>query len=258
MRVCILGAGLGSRLRPYTNDLPKCMVSFCGRSILKRQLVEFSEAGYHDICVVTGYRAEAVEALNLTTIHNTKFSDTNMVYSLMLAKQHLEGSDLLISYADIVFDQTVLSALRNVADDFAVVVDRRWHALWSERMENPLDDAESMIIENDCIVSLGEKTYDVNEIQGQFIGIVKMSSGGFKIACELWERLNVDATQGLNIHNMFMTDFIQRLINEGHKVRPIYVNNGWIEIDTVKDLKVYEHLHQVGRLEEFVKIRNGI
>ncbi len=38
MKVIILAAGQGTRLRPLTDDRPKCMVEVNGRSIIERQL----------------------------------------------------------------------------------------------------------------------------------------------------------------------------------------------------------------------------
>ena len=39
-----------------------------------------------------------------------------------------------------------------------------------------------------------------------------------------------------NLHNIYMTDFLQSLINEGNKVKPVFINSGWLEFDQVSDL----------------------
>ena len=53
---------------------------------------------------------------------------------------------------------------------------------------------------------------------------------------------------------MYMTSFIQELINSNWKVKAVLVNNGWLEIDTVKDLNIYEKMSKDGKLDEFCKI----
>jgi choline kinase len=58
MRTLILAAGQGTRLRPYTVDRPKCMVSLAGIPLLHRQLTTMARCGVEqDIAVVGGYRS---------------------------------------------------------------------------------------------------------------------------------------------------------------------------------------------------------
>ncbi|MBK1652709.1 sugar phosphate nucleotidyltransferase [Halorhodospira halochloris] len=58
MRAIILAAGQGTRLRPLTDDRPKCMVELEGKPLLEHQLEVLRGAGIEDIHVVGGYRAE--------------------------------------------------------------------------------------------------------------------------------------------------------------------------------------------------------
>lgn len=46
MRAIILAAGQGTRLRPYTNDRPKCMVELLGKPLLHRQLEVLRAGGW--------------------------------------------------------------------------------------------------------------------------------------------------------------------------------------------------------------------
>lgn len=39
-----------------------------------------------------------------------------------------------------------------------------------------------------------------------------------------------------NFDNMYMTTFIQRIINNSIKAKPIFIDGGWVEIDSIKDL----------------------
>ena len=62
MKAIILAAGEGIRLRPYTLDRPKCLVELVGKSLLEHQLAALRAAGITDITMVTGYRANQIEA----------------------------------------------------------------------------------------------------------------------------------------------------------------------------------------------------
>ena len=55
MKVIILAAGQGKRLRPLTDNLPKCMVELNGKPILKHQIECLNRNSIHDINVCVGY-----------------------------------------------------------------------------------------------------------------------------------------------------------------------------------------------------------
>src|SRR6185436_13431111 len=107
MKVIVLAAGQGIRLRPLTDQVPKCMVPFRGKPILVHLLEILRKGGVDDVTVVTGYRADAVAALGVPTRHNPDFASTNMVGSLFCAEDLLEGDDVLVVYGDILFRPSV-------------------------------------------------------------------------------------------------------------------------------------------------------
>ncbi|WP_232220425.1 NTP transferase domain-containing protein [Legionella tunisiensis] len=85
----ILAAGQGTRLRPLTNNMPKCLVQLCGKSLLQRQIDTLKICGIDSIQIVTGYCSENIEALGYPTSKNGEYETTNMVYSLFTARDFL-------------------------------------------------------------------------------------------------------------------------------------------------------------------------
>ena len=91
----ILAAGIGSRLRPITDTLPKCLVNVQGIPILQYQLDAFKNAGIRKLVVATGYLSNKVKDylekelhnFDLSIIENKKFLTTNNMYSLWLTKK---------------------------------------------------------------------------------------------------------------------------------------------------------------------------
>ncbi len=81
----ILAAGRGTRLRPHTDHVPKCLVELAGKSLLARQWQALRYAGVDDIHVITGYRGSDIEALGYPTVHNPSYATTNMVATLFCA-----------------------------------------------------------------------------------------------------------------------------------------------------------------------------
>ena len=91
-RAVILAAGQGTRLRPLTNDKPKCLVELAGKSLLSRQIEVLDAAGITDIQIATSYREDQIRSLGYPTAHNPDYEHTNMVESLFSARPFLERS----------------------------------------------------------------------------------------------------------------------------------------------------------------------
>ena len=233
MKTITLCAGTGSRLRPLTNKMPKCLVPFEGRSILSRQLSTFHKVNLTNNFVMTGYLAECIK-LPVQKIHNPNFSRTNMVYSLALAKELFDGSeDIIMSYGDIIFRQEVIERLISEDDEIVVVADLNWEKYWAERFDNYWHDVESFSEDQSgYIQSIGQVWTEKSEIQAQYIGLVKFSK---EIQITIANQLNRIIDQ-IEMHNMYMTDFLQELISSGHKVTPMYIHSGWLEFDQHTDL----------------------
>jgi len=165
---------------------------------------------------------------------------TNMVGSLFTARKELDGKyDIVISYTDIVYPTKVVTTLVESSAQFGVIVDKGWRTQWEARMENPLEDAETMKIDGQGqIIELGKKPRSFDDIQGQYIGLVKISRDSVLKIVEFYDGLDKFAKyDGKDFDNMYMTSFIQLLID--NKVVPVfavYINGGWTEIDTPSDL----------------------
>ena len=122
----ILAAGQGTRLRPITNDRPKCLVPLLGRTLLDRQVDTLNSEGITDIHIATGYRADQIEALGLKCSYNDKYETTNMVESLFSAIEFLRNckEDLIIAYGDIIYKRENLRTLINHDDDVNIMIDK--------------------------------------------------------------------------------------------------------------------------------------
>ena len=235
MKTITLAAGLGSRLRPHTDTKPKCMVPFLGTPILQRQFSVFKRAGISERYLISGYKNEKIKAEGFFEYHNSHFDSTNMVYSLALARELFDGeSPIIIAYGDIIFSDNVLSALLTTEGDFCVVADENWEPYWRQRMPDYWTDVESFQLnEEGFISSIGQKWETKKEVQAQYIGLMKISPPFHKY---MRDRLaEIEATP--EFHNMYMTDFLQKLIVEGFNLTPVIVSSGWLEFDQPEDLR---------------------
>lgn len=236
-RAVHLAAGQGTRLRPITNDRPKPLVELGGQSLLERNVETLRSAGVDDQIVVTGYRADQIRDLGYDAVHNDVFDETEMVYSLFCAaEQFPEKRDLLISYGDILYDQSVVDSLLNCDASVCVVVDREWRSLWTDRFDDPLDDAETLQVDaNGQITEIGATPDDYDEIEGQYIGLIKIRSDYIDEFEKIYEDLSDGGTTSVE-----MTAFIQHLIEMGWSVQAVPIKGKWLEVDTIADLDFYK------------------
>jgi choline kinase len=131
MQAVVLAAGQGTRLRPLTDNCPKCLVEVQGKPILQRQLEALSDAGLRECVIVVGYRAAQVRDffgayfrnLAITYVENELFDSTNNIYSLWLARGQIT-EDLLLLEGDLVFESGLLIDFLEVPSRNAAVVDR--------------------------------------------------------------------------------------------------------------------------------------
>lgn len=250
MKAILLAAGQGSRLRPYTDHQPKCLVTLAGHTLLDYQLAVLRQAGIHDITLVTGYCCDQLRSYAVRQIINEAYDRTNMVYSLMCAAELLDGSDdVIIGYTDIVYEPRVLAALMLDSQDYSTIVDLDWLSLWSERLVSPLDDAETLKRYADGrIFEIGKKPTGLAEIEGQYIGLTKLSRRSAPRFRDIYLQMNrSEIYQGRCFNQLYMTDFLQYCID--HTDLDLYgvpIQRGWLEIDTTDDLDSY---HQMSRLD---------
>ncbi len=259
-RAIILAAGEGTRLRPHTLDRPKCLVPLAGRPLLEWQLAALRAAGIDDITVVTGYRADQIEAMGLPTAHNERFADTNMVASLMCARDRLDGGDdVVVCYGDLAYEPRLVTALTGAGAPLAITVDRSWQRLWELRMEDPLADAETLRIGPDGnVVELGRKPTSLDQIEGQYMGLIGVKAATAPRLVEVYDQLDpAGPYEGRDRDHMFMTSFLQHLIDHVLPVAAVLVDGGWLEVDTVEDLAVFDDLHARGLLDRYCALVGG-
>jgi len=256
-KVLILAAGQGTRLRPITNDKPKCLVPLVGKSLLKRQTEVLESAGLTNIHIATGYRADQIEKLGYATSFNPLYDKTNMVESLFTALEFIKGEeDLIIAYGDIVYQKNNLDKILASNDDISLMIDKEWKAFWSLRLENPLDDAETLKLNDDGFVTeLGKQTDSYDDVQGQYTGLIKVRGDKISDFIDFYNSIDRELKfDGQNFNNMYMTSFLQMMIDSGWKAKAVLVNNGWLEIDTVEDLDLYETMHKQDKLASFYMV----
>ena len=239
MKVIILAAGEGKRLRPLTNNIPKALVKYKGKSLIDYQLSVFQNLGIDDILIVKGYKADTFNRPDIKYVINENYESTNMVYSLFCANQYF-SDDMVISYGDIIFESSIVESLIKTIDNFSVAVSKNWLELWKQRMKEPLDDAESLIMDNDgYIKELGKKIDSYSKVQAQYMGLFRIKNDAVNVVNNIYQTLDRNSLyDGREFDKMYMTSFIQQIINQHYPVKGIQVTGQWLEVDRPDDLAI--------------------
>jgi L-glutamine-phosphate cytidylyltransferase len=226
MRGIILAAGKGSRLNGTAGDAPKCLVKAGGVTLIERQIRALRKAGIDDISVVVGCESERVRRTcghGLTYVENTRYAQTNSMYSLWLARPLLfEG--FVVLNCDVLFHPALLEDLLTARHEDALLLAYR------ETHQPPFGD-EEMKVKVRCgrVVDMS-KTMDPAEADGENLGIVKFGPDGAAALVDIMDRLV--AAGGLR-------EWAPRAFAEFARTRALHAigtrGYPWIEIDFPED-----------------------
>jgi choline kinase len=232
----LLVAGIGSRLRPLTDDIPKALVKVGRESILERAVRILSEHGVGRFVFATGYRQEAVKeavggmGVEAVFCQNPEFCSTQNAVSLALCESAVRGEAFFKLDGDVLFESGILSRLEEAVargpkgTDLVVAVDG----------VRPLD-AEAMKVRAGAdggIWAFG-KGLTVEESQGESIGIERIGADGNALLFEALAEMRAN-----NQTNRYYEDVYSELIARARLVaQAVEVGDlAWTEVDTLEDL----------------------
>ncbi len=238
----IVAAGLGSRLKGHTEQNPKCMLDFGGKTLLQRQLYSYKENGIEDISLVRGYKKNKINYKGIKYFDNKDYKNNNILNSIFYGEEVIDGN-IIISYSDILFEPFVVKRALESDHDISVVVDVDWRDYYIGRKEHPLSEAENVIFNsNNEVVKIGKIASDKEEVHGEFIGMIKLNHRGCEILKQNFHRVkalywNKPFQRAKIFQKAYLTDMIQELVDIGIKVHCVIIERGWKEIDTVEDYR---------------------
>ena len=232
MKAVILAAGLGSRLRPLTNSIPKCMVPVNGIRIIDRQISNLLANNINNIYVIAGYNAQVLtEHLRKTwpdinIITNSEYSRTNNMYSLFLASEYVKAQDFLLMNSDVYFDAEIIRGLLESEAPNAIACDKSQYL--EESMKIMCDDGK---------ISHISKKISCEDYYAVSIDVYKISAQASRILFSEIE--NIIITQcDRNSWTELALDKIFQFTN----FQPYVIKGRWYEIDNLEDLHKAEEI----------------
>lgn len=234
MKVVILAAGTGSRLRPYTDGIPKALVPMNGKPLLAHTLDALRPFNA-ELVLVTGFRAEKIHEFfaqrpeKPVFIFNERFDTAGNAYSLLTARSAVEGQDFLKLDADLIFEPAVLEKLLAAPGDIRLMADV--HPCGEEEMKIQVDASGR-------IINLSKKIPPA-QAYGESIGMEYITAAGSQ---PLFQELEAMMREGLD--QEYYEEAYGRLARAGAFVTATEVGSAlkWFEIDTIEDLRSAEKL----------------
>ena len=231
MKAIILAAGVGSRIKPLTDNCPKSLLKVGGNTILEMMVSHIQDCGINDIIFVVGYLKEQIKDyintkfpdLNAIFVTNDKYAETNTGYSLMLAKDLIQDSGFIKFDADVVFDKEILKKLIESEHENRLCIDKNIN----------LDGEEiKVIIDNQHRIVKANKTVHPKDAVGESIGIEKISKD---TATLLFKELELMMRDKKN-HQEYYEAAYERLIEKNVPFHALDISGlRWVEIDTHED-----------------------
>lgn len=222
---------MAKRLRPLTDERPKCLLTVGERTLLQRTMDAQIAAGITEWVVVTGYRANMIRdfltqhypQLTIHFIDNPDYAHNNNIFSLWLTRPYTDGKDFLLMDSDILFDPQILPEV--MKHEGSVLALNR-HELGEEEIKVILD-AEGRVVEISKVCS-------IEQAIGESVGIEKMTADYSKALFKELEQM----IEGEGLIDIFYERAFERLIPQGHTFRIVDTTDFFsIELDTVEDFE---------------------
>ncbi len=224
MNVLILAAGVGRRLHPLTEQMPKPLLSVGQNTLLGHQLEALADAGVRTeaITLVGGHGYERLVAwapAGVRTVFNPKYDSWNNIYSITLGELS-NGSTLLVNGDGLYHPSIFRRALAHPAPDFLVTDTQK--TLGAEEMKARFEDG--------ALVALA-KSLPIEQADGEYIGISRFSAPTFQrirdVAAELVAQGETDC---------WYESAILQVANE-RRIEMLDIGGmPWTEVDDPRDL----------------------
>jgi len=236
MQAVILAAGLSKRLRPLTDEIPKCLLNLGKSNLLHMTIENVLMNGIDEFVIVTGFKENLIKNYvndvimklfpdtKIQLLSNQDYAKNNNSFSLWLTKKFI-SSDILLLDSDILFDYRIIKLLLESEHKDCISVN------YTDKL-----DKEQIKVETDKkkrILKIG-KDVDISKAVGESIGIEKFDYRTMKIMFEILERKIVKEK---NVNEFYEVTF-QEMIDADKTAGFFSVDisdYNCIEIDTIED-----------------------
>ncbi len=222
MKAILLAAGMGTRLRPLTENTPKSLIKINDEPLLERQVKFLKEIGVNEIHVITGYLAGKFEYLkeryNINLIYNEHYNKYNNIYSMFLAKDFL--GDSYVIDADVYLTRNFLKKDIKKSSYFSGVKDtfeKEWKINYDDQ----------------------QKIHNIEVVSGKNYILSGVSYWNNRDADIIKNILNslADKFESEELKKLYWDDIVKENLDKLDVYIEKISTNDWYEIDNLKELE---------------------
>ena len=226
MQYIILAAGVGSRLYPYTKNMPKCMVKVTSTETIVERAVRLINSNDKNavITLVLGYQGDAIKRLlgnKCNYIVNPFYKVTNSIASLWFARKVLEKHEpTVILNADIVFSKSLAREICSIPNESTIFYD-------SSIRSNGDYNVQEL---NDNMIVMGK---ELNQYSGEYVGITKYPGDEVQYILD-----EVDMMVHDDLYDQWYENaLVQMSLNDTLRFKTVDISDyDWSEIDSIDNL----------------------
>ncbi len=235
MKAILLAAGIGDRLHPITDSIPKCLIEIYGKTLLERHFQNFKDNNINEVVIVVGHLKDRIisqagdnyNGIPVKYIDNEKYRDGS-IYSLYLARDEIEH-DCIIMDADVICHPDIFKMLVETNINNCFLMDNSAEETGEEMMLGAVDGRVYKIDR-----TLGKEHYDE---YGEGVGFLKLKGeDGTKLKDILEYYINKGENKYEYEHalNIFIKD-----VHVGYEVTK---GLPWTEVDFKEDIERAEEV----------------
>ena len=204
----ILAAGEGQRLRPFTVNRPKVMLSVAGKPILQYAIEALAQSGIRDIVLVVGYRKEQVldymgsgEQFGVNLTYITQAKQLGTAHALALVKEAIKDEFLALPGDNLIEADTIAQ--------FAAI---KPSALLVKRVDNPLRYGV-VTLERNVVKEIVEKPAAARS------NVV--STGIYALTTDIFDFIEPE---------LDLPDVLNKMIAQGNRIRAMETDGTWLDV----------------------------
>ncbi len=228
----LLAAGTGSRLRPLTNNIPKCLAKVNDAPILEHLVQCLHQYDFKRLVVIVGHLEHSIRDLlkkiagtiTVEFIVSPLYETTNNIYSLWLAREIIQEPFMLIE-SDLIFTPPLLEDML-VPDRIAIS-----HILpWMKGSTVTISDHPPHYVTELHI----NPNKNINGTTYKTVNIYSLSQQSWH---RITRRLDSYISAG-KVNVYYETVFREMIVNGGLDLECVFFDKAfWYEIDTMHDLR---------------------
>jgi len=230
--VIILAAGIGSRLRPLTDDRPKCMIEVANQPLIERLILQIQKFSFDSkIIVVGGYKVDLLEKFlhkfdgHVNLVINSDYSTTNNMESCRLGLESAPNEDCIIVNADCIYDDSILKGMLEQKAS-CIAVDSNQY--FEENMK--------VRVETGVVIKISKDLDDSKDVKTS-IDIYYFTKSDRQALHQIMSDFNSN-----NDLNQWTEVAIDCLVKTCNVLPKEFSGNKWMEIDNLHDLAMAQKL----------------